>query len=76
MFTIMGRVVAIILLILAVSRLTVFALILTGRLPETAVGRYLGGDGLAAETDRSFELLFIAIALGILVEISSSLKKR
>jgi hypothetical protein len=74
LFTRLGRIVAILALILGIWHIVGGLLIATGAVaPEAdALARFFGNKTTGQVIDRGFYAVLFAIALGILTEISSS----
>jgi hypothetical protein len=75
-FTAVGRVVAFLLAFGAVFRITLAVLIASGVLPPEAQQRYLGSHSPGEVIDRATYVLAFSIILGVLTEISRTLRNR
>ena len=76
-FTFCGRIVAVLAVFLGVFRIALGLLIagMEGPAQEAAIANYFGAGTTGENIDQAFYVVFIGIALGILTEISYTLRR-
>ncbi len=73
LFTVLGRAAATLMLLLAIFRIAVGFMVAGSDDPVSAAARYLGSATSGQAIDGGIELIFYALVLGTLTEISRTL---
>ena len=75
-YTKIAKFISAIILLLGIFRIAMGIVVVTSETPKLAAARYLGSGTSGEAIDKGFLYIFIAITLGVLVEISITLQKK
>ena len=75
LYTRMAQLMLVIILLLGIMKISLGLIVATSENPKLAAARFLGSRTSGEMIDKGLLYIFIAITLGVLVEISINIKK-
>ena len=75
-FTVLGRIVTVLLLLAAVVKIVAAFMIINGNIPQPEASNILYEATTGKAIDRGIELIYFALILGVLTDISAKIQKK